>query len=252
MNTTPSRIARVQFKDETLWVTPESSEQFRVLVGEKPENLVPSDRIIAEYELVFLPPVQPSKLLGIGANFPGEKSPGKDPSFFLMAPSAMVGHQQEVKLPPAFGSVLAEGELGVVIGRRAKALAKEDVFDHILGFTIVNDFSGRDATIDPVPAAAKKSSDGFAPVGPYLLINSERQYFDIETFRNGERVQQGNTKDLRFSIEDSLVHITAIMTLERFDVIAMGTPAPKPKLVAGDEVSVKISEIGTLSNKITS
>jgi 5-oxopent-3-ene-1,2,5-tricarboxylate decarboxylase / 2-hydroxyhepta-2,4-diene-1,7-dioate isomerase len=252
MSTTPSRIGRVQRKGETLWVTPEATGQLRVLSGEQPDQLEKTDRCIAEDEVVFLPPVEPTKLLGIGANFPGEKSPGRDPSFFLMAPSAMAGHQQDVKLPPAFGSVLAEGELGVVIGRRAQALSEDEVFDYILGFTIVNDFSGRDATIDPVPAAAKKSSDGFAPIGPYLLINSERQHFDIETYRNGELVQEGNTKDLRFSIEASLAHITAIMTLERFDVIAMGTPAPKPKLVAGDVVSVKISDIGALTNKIIS
>ena len=123
----------------------------------------------------FLPPVPATKLIGIGANFPGEEPLGSDlhPSFFIKPPSSFTGHLTTVELPHVFRSVVAEGELGVVVRRRCRDLTRDEVPGAILGWTVVNDLSGRDSTLRVVPPAVKKSADGFAPMGPYLNLDSK-------------------------------------------------------------------------------
>jgi 2-keto-4-pentenoate hydratase/2-oxohepta-3-ene-1,7-dioic acid hydratase in catechol pathway len=162
----------------------------------------------------------------------------------------VTAHGSTVTLPRIFASVLAEGELAVVIKARAKNLTPATAAAAILGYSIINDLSGRDSTLAVVPPAAKKSADGFAPLGPWLDLAAELRHFTIRTTRNGEVVQEGSTRDLLFSVVECLCHITSILTLEPSDVVAMGTPPPKPKLVPGDEVSVTLSGLGTLTNRI--
>jgi 2-keto-4-pentenoate hydratase/2-oxohepta-3-ene-1,7-dioic acid hydratase in catechol pathway len=191
-------------------------------------------------------------LIGIGANFPGETPLGPDPypSFFVKPPSAFTGHLAVVELPRVFRSVVAEGEVGVVVKRRCHNLRPEEVASVILGWTVVNDLSGRDSTLEVVPPAVKKSADGFAPMGPYVNLDPTIRPFMLTTWRNGEVVQQGSTTDLRFGVVDCLVHISSIMTLEPYDVVALGTPPPKPSLDPGDEVAVEVNGIGRLVNRI--
>lgn len=203
-------------------------------------------------EVEFLPPAPATKLVGIGANFPGDEPLGPDPypSFFIKPPSAFVGHLSAVELPHVFRSVVAEGELGVVVKRRCHNLRPEEVPAIILGWTVVNDLSGRDSTLQVVPPAVKKSADGFAPMGPYLNLDASIRPFRLTSWRNGNVVQQGSTSVLRFGVVDCLVYVSSIMTLEPYDVVALGTPPPKPPLVPGDEIAVEIGEIGRLVNRI--
>jgi 2-keto-4-pentenoate hydratase/2-oxohepta-3-ene-1,7-dioic acid hydratase in catechol pathway len=203
-------------------------------------------------EVHFLPPVPATKLVGIGANFPDGSPPGPDPypSFFVKPPSAFAAHGTVVRLPAVFQSVAAEGEVGVIVRRRCRRLRPEDVPAAILGWTVVNDLSGRDSTLHVVPPAAKKSADGFAPMGPYLNLDPVIRPFRLMTWRNSELVQEGSTGNLRFSVVDCLVHISSIMTLEPYDIVALGTPPPKPFLLPGDEVAVEVSGIGRLVNRI--
>jgi 2-keto-4-pentenoate hydratase/2-oxohepta-3-ene-1,7-dioic acid hydratase in catechol pathway len=249
------RVGHVRFGDRELYVSPDGVPRegtLAVVAGDFMSGFSPTGEIVAAAEVVFLPPVRPSKIIGIGTNFPGEEATkkAKYPAFFVKSPSAVIAHQGTVFLPHVFQSVLAEGELGVVLRRRCKDLREADVADAILGYTIVNDLSGRDSFLEVVPAAVQKSADGFAPLGPYVLLRPELRAFAIETRRNGEVVQRGSTADLLFGIVECLCYVTSIMTLEPLDVLATGTPPPKPKLVAGDEVSVTIDGIGTLTNVV--
>ena len=244
-------VARIRWNERVRYASPEGPDLL-LLSGSPLEGLKPTDQRVAMQDVEFLPPVPATKLIGIGANFPGEDLQSSDPhpSFFIKPPSSFAGHLATVVLPLVFRSVAAEGELGVVIGRRCKDLKAADVPKVILGWTVINDLSGRDSTLRVVPPAIKKSADGFAPMGPYLNLDPRIRRFELRTWRNGKVVQQGTTASLRFDVIACLVYVSSIMTLEPYDILALGTPPPKPLLVPGDEVAVEIDGIGRLVNRI--
>jgi 2-keto-4-pentenoate hydratase/2-oxohepta-3-ene-1,7-dioic acid hydratase in catechol pathway len=245
------RVARIDWKGRVRYAKPEGTD-FLLLFGSPIDGFVESRVQVTADEVRFLPPVPATKLIGIGANFHGDTPMGPDPypAFFVKPPSAFAGHLATVELPHVFRSVVAEGELAVVIRRRCHRLRPEEVQSVILGWTVVNDLSGRDSTLSVVPPAVKKSADGFAPMGPYMNLDPQIRPFRLTTWRNGEMVQEGSTTDLRFGVVECLVHISSIMTLEPYDIVALGTPPPKPSLVPGDEVAVEIDGIGRLVNRI--
>lgn len=245
------RVARIAWKGQVRYARPHDTGLV-VLSGSPIEGLVSTGLHIEMSQAEFLPPTPATKLIGIGANFPGEEPAGPDPypSFFIKPPSAFSGHLTSVELPHVFRSVVAEGELGLVLKRRCRKLTPAEVPGVILGWTIVNDLSGRESSLSVVPPAVKKSSDGFAPMGPYLDLDPSIRPFTITTRRNGEVVQHGSTAALRFGVVDCLVYISSIMTLEPYDIVALGTPPPKPFLTPGDEVVVEIEGIGRLVNRI--
>jgi 2-keto-4-pentenoate hydratase/2-oxohepta-3-ene-1,7-dioic acid hydratase in catechol pathway len=244
-------VARIIWNGRVWYAVPDGGG-LALFSGSPIEGLVAAGMVIQASEAVLLPPVPATKLIGIGANFPGEDPPGPDPypSFFIKPPSAFAAHDATVELPHVFRSVVAEGELGLVLKRRCRHLDPHEVPDVILGWTIVNDLSGRHSSLSVVPPAVKKSSDGFAPMGPYVNLDPTIRPFTITTRRNGEIVQHGSTDDLRFGVVDCLVYISSIMTLESYDVVALGTPPPKPPLMPGDEVTIEINGIGRLANRI--
>ena len=247
-------VTRVEYKQRVSYARVLENKSIQLLDGDPIAGFSETSAILEEGMFQYLPPTPATKIVGIGKNYPeGEETvtePNLTPSFFLMGPNAMAAHQSTTKLPPVFKSVLVEGELGVVIKKPARNLKPSDVQDVILGYTIVNDFSGRDSFLEKVPAAVKKSSDGFAPIGPYLNLNPELRDFEIKTLIDGKVVQSGNTKDMLSNIVQCLCYITSIMTLEPFDVVSTGTPTPKPKLWPGQTVQVEISELGTLENSL--
>jgi 2-keto-4-pentenoate hydratase/2-oxohepta-3-ene-1,7-dioic acid hydratase in catechol pathway len=203
----------------------------------------------------FCCPVTPSKIIGVGRNFPDQddRSPAACadfPEVFLMPPSALLDPEADVMLPPFFGSVLAEGEIAVVIGKKAKGLSTNDVAEHVLGYTLSNDLSGRDSNLDPVPSLLKKGCDGFLPVGPWIRTDLDPVTLKIETFVNGVRVQAGAGKDMRFSVADVVSFVSLAITLEPGDLISLGAPSPKPRLLPGDTVEVRVDGLGCLRNRI--
>ena len=235
-----------------MWYAVPYANHLALLSGSPIDGLARTGEIVPTAGIRFVPPVPATKLIGIGANFPGEDAPGPDPypSFFIKPPSAFAAHMEDVELPHVFRSVVAEGELGLVLKTRCRNLSPQEAPQVILGWTIVNDLSGRDSTLSVVPPAVKKSADGFAPMGPYLNLDPSIRPFTLTTRRNGEIVQHGSTEALRFGVVDCLVYISSIMTLEPYDIVALGTPPPKPLLAPGDEVVVEIDGIGRLVNRI--
>ena len=244
-------ISRISWNGRVCYARPDGAELI-LLSGSPIDGLAATSEHVPANDVRFLPPVPATKLIGIGANFPGEEPAGPDPypSFFIKPPSAFTGHLATIGLPHIFRSVVAEGEVGVVVKKRCRSLRPDEVQAAILGWTVVNDLSGRDSTLNVVPPAAKKSADGFAPMGPYLNLDPSIRTFRITTWRNGEVVQQGSTADLRFDVVECLTYVSSILTLEPYDVIALGTPPPKPLLVPGDEVAVEVEGIGRLVNQI--
>jgi len=207
-------------------------------------------------EVTLLAPVQPSKIVCVGRNYRehaaelGNKMPD-EPLLFLKAPSSIIASGDRIELPKQSQQVEHEGELGVVIGRRARNLTEdEDPLSYVFGYTCVNDVTARDLQRKDVQFTRGKSFDTFCPVGPWIVDDLNPTSATVITRVNGEVKQQGNTRDMAFSVAYLIRYIAAIMTLYPGDLIATGTPAGVSRLKHGDTVEVEVSNIGTLRNPV--
>lgn len=225
--------------------------------------------------LEWEPPIMPSKLLCVGANYTDhveemeragapkvEATPF--PFSFLKPPStALVGSGAEVAIP-GFGSELDwEAELAVVIGD--PALAQTDPLGAVFGYAVLNDLSLRDF-VAPFPhplgldAVICKGWDGAAPMGPWITLAEaagDPASMPIKLRVNGELKQDSSTAKMIFSVAEMVAFYARVLTLEVGDVIATGTPAgvgagaqPPQFLAPGDVVEVEIGELGTLRTPI--
>jgi len=203
----------------------------------------------------LLAPVTPSKIVCVGRNYRehakelGNEVP-TEPLLFFKPPSSLVGHKGTVMMPAQSERVDFEGELALVIGRRATMLSADaDWKSYVRGYTIANDVTARDLQKKDGQWTRPKGFDTFCPVGP--LVSDEvdpEKGFTVETRQNGELRQQGSTLDFIFSIPALLIYITAAITLEPGDLLLTGTPAGVGPVAVGDNVEVSIKGLGMLSN----
>jgi 2-keto-4-pentenoate hydratase/2-oxohepta-3-ene-1,7-dioic acid hydratase in catechol pathway len=174
-----------------------------------------------------------------------------EPLLFLKAPSALIASGDCIELPPQSKQVEHEGELGVVIGRRATRLTdNDDPLSYVLGYTGVNDVTARDLQRKDVQFTRAKSFDTFCPVGPFIVAGLDPLNLEVTTRVNGSVKQNGNTADMAFSVPFLIRYISNIMTLYPGDLIATGTPAGVSPIKDGDVVEVEIEGIGALRNPV--
>jgi 2-keto-4-pentenoate hydratase/2-oxohepta-3-ene-1,7-dioic acid hydratase in catechol pathway len=208
-------------------------------------------------EATLLPPVVPSKIVCIGRNYKehaaelGNEVP-KEPLLFLKTPSSLIAHKQPIRKPSISQRVDFEGELAIVIGKRCSKIGPdEDVRQYIRGYTIVNDVTARDLQKTDGQWSRAKGFDTFCPIGPFVTDEIDPDTgIQVQTRLNGELRQDGNTRDLIFSIAFLLRHITAAITLCPGDLIPTGTPSGVAPMQPGDTVEVSIDGIATLSNPV--
>ncbi|HEX8071375.1 MAG TPA: fumarylacetoacetate hydrolase family protein [Pyrinomonadaceae bacterium] len=211
---------------------------------------------IARAEATLGAPVAPSKIVCVGRNYKehaaelGNEMPG-EPLLFLKAPSALVGPGESIRLPAASARVEHEGELGVVIGRRARLLTDADnPLDYVLGYTCLNDVTARDLQRKDVQFTRGKSFDTFCPVGPHIETDLDPRDLAVTTRVNGQVRQHARTSAMAFSVPFLIRYIAAVMTLEPGDLIATGTPAGVGPLAAGDTCEVEVEGVGVLRNPV--
>ena len=209
---------------------------------------------------------RPGKIVCVGLNYrdhaaeAGMELP-KAPLLFAKWPNTLIGHGDPIVLPPESTQVDYEAELGVVIGTRARRVSERDALDHVEGYICLNDVSARDLQFADGQWTRGKSPDTFCPVGPRLVPREEiddPQALAIRCLVNGEALQDSSTAQMIFSVAEVIAYASQVITLEPGDLIATGTPAgvgifrdPKVLLQDGDEVSVQIDGLGTLTNPIT-
>ena len=172
-------------------------------------------------------------------------TPPDRPTLFLKAPNALNSHLGKVHAPDFVGRLDYEGELAVVMKRRAKDVPEEEALDYVLGYTCLNDITARDVQKADGQWARGKNMDGFAPMGPVVTDEVDPEHLTITTRLNGQVVQQGRTEQLITGVRALISFITASMTLEPGDVIATGTPAGVGPMQPGDTVEVEVSGIGS-------
>ena len=204
----------------------------------------------------LLAPCEPTKIVCVGKNYVEHAIELKDehPGFSVLFIKGLntVNHPDGAVHAPNFVTRLDyEGELAIVIRRKAKDVKAEDYADYILGYTCLNDVTARDIQFHDGQWTRGKSMDGFCPMGPWVVDGLDPSALKLETRLNGKTVQQGNTADLVADVPTLLEFITASMTLEPGDVVATGTPAGVGPMVPGDTVEVEIEGIGILKNQIT-
>ena len=218
---------------------------------------------LADVQLKALLP-RPGKIIGIGLNYADHAAEGgrekpKYPMIFTKAVSAVIGSGEPIRIPPVTQAVDFEGELAVVIGKRAKDVPPKDALDYVAGYTICNDVSARDYQQRSSPTAGK-SFDTFAPLGPALVTRDEvpdPHVLDIRTLVSGEEMQHSNTRHLIFNIPYLIDYLSHIFALEPGDVITTGTPSgvglfrtPPRFLKPGDTVRIEVQGVGVLENPV--
>ncbi len=250
------RFIRYQIKDEE----PRNGWILNDLVGEVDGDIFGEFRRrevhIPLSQVKLLPPVSPSKIICVGRNFGAHASEhGVDvpeiPLLFLKPPSALIGHGDSIILPPQSNQVEHEGELVVVIGKRARWIAAEDSQEYILGYTIANDVTARDIQRLDVQWTRGKGFDTFCPLGPWIETQFDPADAMLTCRVNGEMRQMVSTSEMVFSIGQLIAFASSIMTLEAGDILLTGTPAGVSPLHAGDEVEVEVEGLGILKNTVS-
>jgi 2-keto-4-pentenoate hydratase/2-oxohepta-3-ene-1,7-dioic acid hydratase in catechol pathway len=209
-------------------------------------------------------PLIPSKILAVGRNYAEHAAELKNeipdkPLIFAKYPSCVIGNGDAIQWKTSVTQQVDwEGELCVVIGKTAKFISEDEAYDHIFGYTIANDVSARDLQDNEKQWTRAKGHDTFCPLGPTIVTKDEitdPHNLRIVTKVNGETMQDGSTADMIFKIPYLVSYLSQTFTLEPGDLILTGTPsgvgkAQKPPrfLNDGDEVSITIDGIGTLSN----
>jgi 2-keto-4-pentenoate hydratase/2-oxohepta-3-ene-1,7-dioic acid hydratase in catechol pathway len=204
-------------------------------------------------EVKLLAPCIPSKIVALGLNYRRHAEETKMalpsvPLIFLKPSTAVIGPDDEIVLPRGLGRVDYEGELGVVIGRKAKDVPRDRVKGYILGYACVNDVTERHIQKADGQWTRAKGYDTFAPIGPWIETDVDPNDLKLETCLNGEIRQSSRTSDLVFGVAEVVSFISGVMTLLPGDIIATGTPSGIGRMSPGDVVEVSIEGIGTLRN----
>lgn len=203
----------------------------------------------------LLAPCEPSKIVLAGKNYYDHalEIDGVAPEYpilFLKGPNTLNHPEGEIHAPEFVQRLDYEGELAVVIGKRAKNLTAENAREYILGLTCLNDVTARDVQQADGQWSRAKAMDGFAPIGPWVTDEVDGDDLKIETRLNGTTVQSARTSLFMTKIPEMLAFITASMTLEPGDVVSTGTPAGIGPMHPGDTVEVEIEGIGVLRNHV--
>jgi len=213
----------------------------------------------------FAPVPVPPKVLGIGMNYAAHVAEmGREPPphqyWFNKQRTCVTGPGQPIVVPAVSEMVDYEGELGIVIGARAKSVPAARWLEAVAGFTVVNDVSVRDWQAHSPTFTMGKSFDTHGPMGPFLVTPDEvgdPGDLSLRTWVNAELRQDSTTADLIFTLPQMIEYLTTAFPLEPGDVLATGTPAgvgmgfdPPKWLRPGDAVRIEIEGVGVLENPV--
>lgn len=212
--------------------------------------------------LQYMLPFAPGTVVGLALNYRdhaeelGLEMP-KEPVLFIKPESSLIPHRAHVVRPRGVEYMHYENELAVVMGRAGKPARRvkaERAMDYVLGYTIANDVTVRDFVGNMYrPPIRAKGWDTFGPMGPMLVSADEvpdPHDLELRTYVNGELRQQGNTRDMIFSIPEIIEFVSRFMTLKPYDVILTGTPKGISHVRSGDVMRLEIEGLGALENSV--
>ncbi len=248
------KIARISFKSRSGWAVIEKN-RCRLIKGNPFSGIRFSGESLACGKVNFLAPAVFSKIVLVGLNYRkhaeelGMALP-EEPVIFIKPSTALVGPEQDILYPPGVSRLDYEGELAMVVSRKARDLKEEDALGHILGYTCLNDVTARDLQKKDGQWTRAKSFDTFCPLGPWIETELNPGALRICTYLNSRLVQDSSTTDFIFSPARIVSFVSKVMTLLPGDVISTGTPPGIGPMARGDRVTVSIEGIGELNNRV--
>jgi 2-keto-4-pentenoate hydratase/2-oxohepta-3-ene-1,7-dioic acid hydratase in catechol pathway len=207
---------------------------------------------------------RPQKIVCIGLNYrdhaeeQGTELPER-PLLFAKWPNTLIPSGDPIRIPSISEKVDYEAELGVVIGRRAARVSADDALDHVAGYVVANDVSGRDLQFSDGQWVRGKSLDTFLPVSELVPASQvpDPQSLPIRAILNGDVMQDSSTSNMIFGVAEIVSFVSQAITLEPDDLIITGTPAgvgafrdPPVWLRPGDEITIEIDGIGRITNPV--
>ncbi len=215
------------------------------------EKPAPSGKKVKLSDVKILTPVEPTKVIAVGLNYKshiGDAAPAKYPGLFAKFPSSLIAHEENIVVPKDSTNLHYEGEMVLVIGKKASKVSVGDAKDYIFGLSIGNDVSERSWQRSDLQWFRAKGSDTFGPIGPYIVTGLNPDNLLLETRVNGEVRQSSNTDLLIFDVSTIVSYISQYITLLPGDVIFSGTPGTTKAIKPGDIVEISLESVGILRN----
>ena len=237
-------------------------EAYGILNGETINELQGNDlfsspeetgNTVALSKVNLLAPCNPSKVLAVGLNYRshiGDRPIPDHMGLFTKYPTCIIAHEEPIQMPADATNLHYEGELVVVIGKRAQKISVSEASEYIFGVTAGNDVSERNWQRIDLQWFRAKASDTFGPIGPVITNGLNYNDLLLQTRLNGEIVQSERTKDLIYSVEEIVSYISQYVTLLPGDVIFTGTPGSTKAMKPGDIVEIELEGVGVLRNKV--
>lgn len=215
----------------------------------------PTDTWLSLAEVTLLAPVEPSKVVCVGLNYikhiqEMKHSLPEDPVIFMKPSTSIVGSNMEIIYPKFSQRVDYEAELAVIIGTTIKDVSEVEAAKAIFGYTCANDVTARDLQKKDGQWTRGKGFDTFCPIGPWVVTDIDPSQLDIQLLLNGQVKQSSNTQFFINSVPKLVSFISQVMTLIPGDIVLTGTPEGVGPMQLGDEVIVKIQNIGELRNTL--
>ena len=243
--------------------THEGQESYGILEGDTVRELVgdifsdptPSGKTLKLSEVHLLAPCKPTKVIAVGLNYRshiGNRPVPEYPGLFAKYPSSIIGQEENIVIPSDATDLHYEGELVVVIGKKAKNISVSKAPNYIFGVTAGNDVSERKWQQADLQWLRAKASDTFGPVGPAIVTGLNYNDLLLQTRLNGELRQSERTKDLVYDVEAIVSYISHYVTLFPGDLIFTGTPGTTKAMKPNDIVEIELEGVGILRNKVVS
>lgn len=244
-------------KDGQLYFGKKEDDSVRVLESPYWVEVKETGTVYALDSVRVVCPVQPTKIICVGLNYHKHVSHSqsaveapKNPMLFMKPPSSLIGPGEEIIYPDNCDRVDYEAELAVVMGKRCRKIAPEQVAEHIFGYTCLNDVTARHIQKADGQWTRGKGFDTFCPIGPHIVTGIDVSDVSVEAYLNGKKKQSGRTSEMIFPISELISFITSAMTLEPGDVISTGTPEGIDPMQMGDTIEVRVEKIGSLVNTV--
>lgn len=246
------KFARFQVGGKTAYGIVEG-DRVRQLDGDLFGEWTRTDKTHALSEVTLLVPTRPTQVLALAGNYRshvGTQPVSPHPEAFFKPPSCLVATGEPIVIPPGTKEVHPEGELVIVISKRAKNVPADKALDYVLGVTCGNDVSARDWQKNDRQWWRAKGADTFGPCGPFILAGANYDDLLLETRVNGETRQKERTSEMIHGVAAAVSFISQFVTLEPGDLIYTGTSGTTAAIKPGDVVEVEIEGVGILRNRV--
>lgn len=237
------------------------------LKGDIFENAVLTGQQFPVSQIKLLVPCAPSKVIAVGLNYAShrtfvESAEGvfvnvvgrpisrDNPVVFAKFPTSLIPDGQDIVFPDDATNVHFEGELALIVGKKAKKVPVQEARNYVFGVSICNDLVDREWLLGDLQWFRAKGADNFGPIGPAIVTGLDYGNLKLETRVNGKTLQSSNTNELVFSPDNILSYCSQYVTLMPGDVIFTGTPGKTQSVSKGDVIEVEIEGIGVLRNRV--